>query len=121
MRRHQERHVLEELWRSRSAESPTGVPHGCPPPPCGPSPRSPRTSPCPPPAEFEAARKRAKKAKQAFEQMKKERFDRFNSCFESVATNIDEIYKALSRNSSAQVTPGPAPCTGGQPGGSWGR
>lgn len=53
--------------------------------------------------EFEAARKRAKKAKQAFEQIKKERFDRFNACFESVATNIDEIYKALSRNSSAQV------------------
>lgn len=53
--------------------------------------------------EFEAARKRAKKAKQAFEQIKKERFDRFNTCFESVATNIDEIYKALSRNSSAQV------------------
>lgn len=55
-------------------------------------------------AEFEAARKRAKKAKQAFEQIKKERFDRFNACFESVATNIDEIYKALSRNSSAQVS-----------------
>ncbi|KAK5894612.1 hypothetical protein CesoFtcFv8_011286 [Champsocephalus esox] len=52
--------------------------------------------------EFEAARKRAKKAKQAFEQIKKERYDRFNNCFESVATNIDEIYKALSRNSSAQ-------------------
>uniref|UniRef100_A0A803SRM9 Structural maintenance of chromosomes protein n=1 Tax=Anolis carolinensis TaxID=28377 RepID=A0A803SRM9_ANOCA len=57
--------------------------------------------------EFEAARKRAKKAKQAFEQIKKERFDRFNSCFESVATNIDEIYKALSRNSSAQAFLGP--------------
>jgi structural maintenance of chromosome 1 len=55
-------------------------------------------------SEFEAARKRAKKAKQAFEQIKKERFDRFNACFESVATNIDEIYKALSRNSSAQVS-----------------
>lgn len=54
-------------------------------------------------SEFEAARKRAKKAKQAFEQIKKERFDRFNTCFESLATNIDEIYKALSRNSSAQV------------------
>lgn len=53
--------------------------------------------------EFEAARKRAKKAKQAFEQIKKERFDRINACFESVTTNIDEIYKALSRNSSAQV------------------
>uniref|UniRef100_A0A671XB91 Structural maintenance of chromosomes protein 1A n=1 Tax=Sparus aurata TaxID=8175 RepID=A0A671XB91_SPAAU len=57
--------------------------------------------------EFEAARKRAKKAKQAFEQIKKERFDRFNTCFESVATNIDEIYKALSRNSSAQAFLGP--------------
>uniref|UniRef100_A0A8D0CUM8 Structural maintenance of chromosomes protein n=1 Tax=Sander lucioperca TaxID=283035 RepID=A0A8D0CUM8_SANLU len=57
--------------------------------------------------EFEAARKRAKKAKQAFEQIKKERFDRFNNCFESVATNIDEIYKALSRNSSAQAFLGP--------------
>ncbi|XP_078480497.1 LOW QUALITY PROTEIN: structural maintenance of chromosomes protein 1A-like [Lampetra planeri] len=57
--------------------------------------------------EFEAARKRAKKAKQAFEQIKKERFDRFNTCFESVATNIDEIYKSLSRNSSAQAFLGP--------------
>uniref|UniRef100_A0A673H7Z7 Structural maintenance of chromosomes protein 1A n=1 Tax=Sinocyclocheilus rhinocerous TaxID=307959 RepID=A0A673H7Z7_9TELE len=57
--------------------------------------------------KFEAARKRAKKAKQAFEQIKKERFDRFNACFESVATNIDEIYKALSRNSSAQAFLGP--------------
>uniref|UniRef100_A0AAY4ER82 Structural maintenance of chromosomes protein 1A n=1 Tax=Denticeps clupeoides TaxID=299321 RepID=A0AAY4ER82_9TELE len=55
----------------------------------------------------DAARKRAKKAKQAFEQIKKERFDRFNACFESVATNIDEIYKALSRNSSAQAFLGP--------------
>uniref|UniRef100_A0A3Q4HK67 Structural maintenance of chromosomes protein 1A n=1 Tax=Neolamprologus brichardi TaxID=32507 RepID=A0A3Q4HK67_NEOBR len=54
-----------------------------------------------------AARKRAKKAKQAFEQIKKERFDRFNNCFESVSTNIDEIYKALSRNSSAQAFLGP--------------
>uniref|UniRef100_A0AAX7SPR6 Structural maintenance of chromosomes protein 1A n=1 Tax=Astatotilapia calliptera TaxID=8154 RepID=A0AAX7SPR6_ASTCA len=49
----------------------------------------------------------AKKAKQAFEQIKKERFDRFNNCFESVSTNIDEIYKALSRNSSAQAFLGP--------------
>uniref|UniRef100_A0AAQ5XPM6 Structural maintenance of chromosomes protein 1A n=1 Tax=Amphiprion ocellaris TaxID=80972 RepID=A0AAQ5XPM6_AMPOC len=57
--------------------------------------------------KFEAARKRAKKAKQAFEQIKKERFDRFHTCFESVATNIDEIYKALSRNSSAQAFLGP--------------
>lgn len=57
--------------------------------------------------EFEAARKRAKKSKQAFEQIKKERFDRFNACFEAVSTNIDEIYKALSRNASAQAFLGP--------------
>uniref|UniRef100_H2ZU93 Structural maintenance of chromosomes protein n=1 Tax=Latimeria chalumnae TaxID=7897 RepID=H2ZU93_LATCH len=41
------------------------------------------------------------------EQIKKERFDRFNACFESVATNIDEIYKSLSRNSSGQAFLGP--------------
>uniref|UniRef100_A0A8C4R5K3 Structural maintenance of chromosomes protein n=1 Tax=Eptatretus burgeri TaxID=7764 RepID=A0A8C4R5K3_EPTBU len=57
--------------------------------------------------EFEAARKRAKKAKLAFEQVKKERFDRFNACFDAVSTNIDEIYKALSRNTSAQAYLGP--------------
>ena len=64
-------------------------------------------------SEFEAARKRAKKAKQAFEQIKKERYDRFNACFESVATNIDEIYKALSRNSSAQVSTEDHKCPAG--------
>ncbi|XP_077988808.1 structural maintenance of chromosomes protein 1A-like [Glandiceps talaboti] len=57
--------------------------------------------------EFEQARKRAKKAKQNFEIVRKERFDRFNSCFEHVATRIDEIYKALSRNQSAQAFLGP--------------
>jgi chromosome segregation ATPase len=43
--------------------------------------------------EFENARKRAKKAKQAFEKVRKERYDRFMTCFEHVATRIDEIYK----------------------------
>ncbi|XP_071960355.1 structural maintenance of chromosomes protein 1A-like [Antedon mediterranea] len=57
--------------------------------------------------EFEAARKRAKKAKQNFEMIKKERYDRFNACFEHVSTRIDEIYKALSRNQSAQAFLGP--------------
>ncbi|KAI2650085.1 Structural maintenance of chromosomes protein 1A [Labeo rohita] len=47
------------------------------------------------------------KAMEKLESIKKERFDRFNACFESVATNIDEIYKALSRNSSAQAFLGP--------------
>lgn len=45
--------------------------------------------------EFENARKRAKKAKQAFERVRKERYDRFMACFEHVATRIDEIYKVL--------------------------
>ena len=57
--------------------------------------------------EFENARKRAKKAKQAFEKVRKERYDRFMTCFEHVATRIDEIYKALSRNQGAQAFLGP--------------
>lgn len=43
--------------------------------------------------EFEDARKRAKKAKQNYERVRKERYDRFMNCFEHVATRIDEIYK----------------------------
>lgn len=57
--------------------------------------------------EFESARKRAKKAKQKFETIRKQRFDRFNDCFEHVSNNIDEIYKALSKNQSAQAFLGP--------------
>jgi len=44
-------------------------------------------------AEFEDARKRAKRSKQVFEKVRKERYDRFMNCFEHVATRIDEIYK----------------------------
>ena len=43
--------------------------------------------------EFENARKRAKRAKQVFEKIRKERYDRFMSCFDHVATRIDDIYK----------------------------
>lgn len=43
--------------------------------------------------EFDSARKRAKKSKQAFEKVKKERYDRFMSFFEHVANEIDGIYK----------------------------
>ena len=43
--------------------------------------------------EFEAARRRAKKAKQAYEVVKKERYDRFMQCFDHVANSIDDIYK----------------------------
>lgn len=57
--------------------------------------------------EFENARKRAKKAKQAFERTKKERNDKFMSCFDHVSNNIDEIYKSLAKNQSAQAFLGP--------------
>ncbi|XP_041349100.1 structural maintenance of chromosomes protein 1A-like [Gigantopelta aegis] len=57
--------------------------------------------------EFENARKRAKRAKQVFEKIRKERYDRFMSCFDHVATRIDDIYKALARNQSAQAFLGP--------------
>jgi len=57
--------------------------------------------------EFEAARRRAKKAKQAFERVRKERNERFMDCFEHVSNRIDDIYKALSKNQSAQAFLGP--------------
>ncbi|RZF46730.1 hypothetical protein LSTR_LSTR002593 [Laodelphax striatellus] len=57
--------------------------------------------------EFEAARRRAKKAKQAFAKIKMERFEKFQKCFEHVANEIDNIYKSLARNQSAQAFLGP--------------
>jgi len=39
--------------------------------------------------------------------VKKKRFEHFNQCFEYVATKIDDIYKDLSRNNSAQAFLGP--------------
>lgn len=43
--------------------------------------------------EFENARKRAKRSKQTFERVKRERYDKFMRCFEHVSNRIDEIYK----------------------------
>lgn len=43
--------------------------------------------------EFENARKRAKKSKQTFEKVKRERYDKFMRCFDHVSNKIDEIYK----------------------------
>ena len=43
--------------------------------------------------EFEQLRKKAKKAKTQFEKVKKERYDRFTTCFEHVSNEIDPIYK----------------------------
>lgn len=45
--------------------------------------------------EFETARRHARKAKQNFERVKKERHDRFMNCFEHVANEIDNIYKVI--------------------------
>ncbi|XP_012224977.1 structural maintenance of chromosomes protein 1A [Linepithema humile] len=57
--------------------------------------------------EFEQSRKKAKKAKTQFEKVKKERHDRFQTCFEHVANEIDPIYKSLAKNQSAQAFLGP--------------
>lgn len=43
--------------------------------------------------EFNSARARAKKSRQAFEKIKKDRFDKFMACFEHVSNEIDTIYK----------------------------
>uniref|UniRef100_A0A2C9K3R1 Structural maintenance of chromosomes protein n=1 Tax=Biomphalaria glabrata TaxID=6526 RepID=A0A2C9K3R1_BIOGL len=53
--------------------------------------------------EFENARRRAKSAKTAFERIRKKRYDTFMHCFDHVSVKIDEIYKSLSRNQSAQA------------------
>ncbi|XP_065668984.1 structural maintenance of chromosomes protein 1A isoform X2 [Hydra vulgaris] len=57
--------------------------------------------------EFENTRKRAKKAKAEYEAIQKERYDKFMDAFEHVSQKIDEIYKELSNNSSAQAFLGP--------------
>uniref|UniRef100_F6RQW6 Structural maintenance of chromosomes 1B n=1 Tax=Callithrix jacchus TaxID=9483 RepID=F6RQW6_CALJA len=53
---------------------------------------------------FEASRKEARICRQEFEQVKKRRYDIFNQCFEHVSVTIDQIYKKLCRNHSAQVS-----------------
>lgn len=53
--------------------------------------------------EFESAKKKAKKAKAAFEKVKNERIARFNKCSNHIADAIDGIYKALARNDAAQA------------------
>nr|XP_056718566.1 structural maintenance of chromosomes protein 1B [Euleptes europaea] len=52
---------------------------------------------------FEARRKEAKLCRQEFEQVKKRRYDLFSQCFEHVCVAIDQIYKKLCRNNSAQA------------------
>ena len=53
--------------------------------------------------EFENLRKMARKAQITFEKIQKERYDKFDKCFRHVADNIDEVYKGLCQNSSAQA------------------
>ena len=57
--------------------------------------------------EFDSARRKAKTAKMSFERVKQERHDLFNKCFDHVSNTIDDIYKALTRNQSAQAFLGP--------------
>uniref|UniRef100_A0A1I7UIW6 Structural maintenance of chromosomes protein 1 n=1 Tax=Caenorhabditis tropicalis TaxID=1561998 RepID=A0A1I7UIW6_9PELO len=53
--------------------------------------------------ELENARKKAKKIRQQFEKVKTDRYRAFHGFFEPVANSIDDIYKQLSRNTSAQA------------------
>ncbi|XP_036154212.1 structural maintenance of chromosomes protein 1B isoform X1 [Myotis myotis] len=52
---------------------------------------------------FEASRKEARMCRQEFEQVKKRRHDLFSQCFEHISVSIDQIYKKLCRNNSAQA------------------
>ncbi|XP_055419364.1 structural maintenance of chromosomes protein 1B isoform X4 [Bubalus kerabau] len=52
---------------------------------------------------FEASRKEARICRQEFEHVKKRRYDLFNQCFEHISISIDQIYKKLCRNNSAQA------------------
>merc|ERR1719242_592932 len=57
--------------------------------------------------EFDNARRKAKTAKMNFERIKQERYDLFMKCFDHVSNHIDEIYKSLAKNQSAQAFLGP--------------
>ena len=46
--------------------------------------------------ESERAKKSARRTKQIFERVRRERFEKFNQCFEKVADRIDDIYKVSS-------------------------
>ncbi|XP_057282882.1 structural maintenance of chromosomes protein 1B isoform X1 [Pezoporus wallicus] len=52
---------------------------------------------------FETSRKEARTCKQEFEQVKRRRYELFSRCFEHASVAIDQIYKKLCRNSSAQA------------------
>ncbi|KAG8438621.1 hypothetical protein GDO86_004980 [Hymenochirus boettgeri] len=53
--------------------------------------------------EFEASRRKARHCRNEFEQVKKRRYELFCRCFEHISVAIDQIYKKLCQNSSAQA------------------
>lgn len=57
--------------------------------------------------EFENARRKAKKAKAAFEKVKNQRYEKFKACCDHITEEIDGIYKSLARNEAAQAYLGP--------------
>ncbi|XP_078465757.1 structural maintenance of chromosomes protein 1A-like [Lampetra planeri] len=56
---------------------------------------------------LEESRKRSKQAQMAFNKVQRLRFDRFNGCLEHLSIAIDDIYKKLAQNNSAQAFLGP--------------
>ncbi|XP_034031732.1 structural maintenance of chromosomes protein 1B [Thalassophryne amazonica] len=52
---------------------------------------------------FDASTKASRKCSQEFEQIKARRFHLFSQCFEHVSVVIDQIYKRICRNNSAQA------------------
>ncbi|XP_075945914.1 structural maintenance of chromosomes protein 1B [Anarhichas minor] len=52
---------------------------------------------------FQASTKAARKCSQEFERVKAQRMNHFSRCFEHVCVVIDQIYKRICRNSSAQA------------------
>lgn len=53
--------------------------------------------------EFEASRRKVRQCRQEYEHVKKRRYEMFSQCFEHVSVAIDQIYKKLCRNTSAQA------------------
>ncbi|KAM9854698.1 structural maintenance of chromosomes protein 1B [Aulostomus maculatus] len=53
---------------------------------------------------FDASTRAARKCSQEFEQVKARRFHLFSQCFEHVSVVIDQIYKSMCKNNSAQAS-----------------
>nr|XP_014342703.1 PREDICTED: structural maintenance of chromosomes protein 1B [Latimeria chalumnae] len=52
---------------------------------------------------FEESRRKARVCRQEFERVKRKRYELFIQCFEHVSVAVDQIYKKLCRNTSAQA------------------